>query len=60
MHPQNRTDLQDKMNDCRAQLHSIQNTLNVSTNCYQNLTRLQGNLSNDKEMLFTRILRHKM
>ena len=60
LHPQNRTDLQDKTNDCQAQLYSIQSTLNLTAIRYQNLTRLQGNLSTDQEILFTRILKHKM
>ncbi len=54
------TELQDRLDDCQVQFIKIQSSFIHTKGRYQNLTNLQGNLNYDQEVLFTKILKHKI
>ena len=54
------SELQGTLDDCQVQLINIQASFIHTKGRYQNLTNLQSNLNYDQEVLFTKILKHKI
>ena len=54
------TELQDRLNDCQVQLINVESSFIHTKGRYQSLTNFQSNLSYDQEVLFTKILKHKI
>ena len=54
------TELQGRLDDCQVQLINIQTSFIHTKGRYQNLTNLDSNLNYEQEVLFTKILKHKL
>ena len=54
------TELQGKLDDCQVRLIDIQTSFIHTKGRYQNLTNLESNLNYEQEVLFTKILKHKL